>query len=66
MQVESCVFVIPYERTSLIGEVHKRARVLQERFEEDGVHYRLKLTTIEAANLQRMLQPRPVQDLDRS
>jgi GTP-binding protein HflX len=58
--------VIPYARTSLIGEVHKRARVLQERFEEDGVHYRLKVTTIEAANLQRMLQPRPVQKLERS
>jgi GTP-binding protein HflX len=47
--------VVPYAQTSVIGEVHKRARVLNEAFEEDGVHYQLKVTSTEATRLQRML-----------
>jgi GTP-binding protein HflX len=49
--------VVPYAQTALIGEVHKRARVVHEAFEDDGVHYQLKATSTEAAHLQRMLIP---------
>ncbi len=47
--------VVPYIQTSLIGEVHKRARVLSEDFKEDGIHYQLKIAASEAARLQRLL-----------
>lgn len=47
--------MVPYTQTSMIGEVHKRARVVSETFEDDGVHYQLKITSTEATRLQRML-----------
>ena len=47
--------VVPYAQTSMIGEVHKRARVVNEAFKDDGVHYKLKVTPTEARRLQRML-----------
>ncbi len=47
--------VVPYHQTSLIGEVHKRARVLYESFDDDGVHYRLKITKTEAERLRRVM-----------
>jgi GTPase len=48
--------VVPYTQSSLIGEIHKRARVLSESFEDDGVHYTLKIATVEATRLLRMLE----------
>ena len=47
--------VVPYAQTSMIGEVHKRARIVNEAFKDDGVHYQLKVTSTEATRLQRML-----------
>ena len=47
--------MVPYTQTSMIGEVHKRARVMSETFEDDGVHYQLKATSTEATRLRRML-----------
>jgi GTP-binding protein HflX len=47
--------IVPYAQTSMIGEVHKRARVVSEVFEDDGVHYQLRVTSTEATRLQRML-----------
>jgi GTP-binding protein HflX len=47
--------MVPYTQTSMIGEVHKRARVVSETFEDDGVHYQLRVTSTEATRLQRML-----------
>ncbi|NCG20281.1 MAG: GTPase HflX [Rhodobacterales bacterium] len=48
--------VIPYDKSALIGEIHKRARVISESFEDDGVHYRLKITAAEAQRLHRMMK----------
>jgi hypothetical protein len=48
--------VVPYDRSSLIGEVHKRARVVSESYEDGGVHYELKLSAIEAARIQRLME----------
>ncbi len=47
--------VVPYAQTSMIGEVHRRARIVNEAFKDDGVHYQLKVTSTEATRLQRML-----------
>ena len=47
--------VVPYSKSSLIGEAHKRARIISESFEEDGVHYVLKMTRVDAAELNRLL-----------
>ncbi|MFT7518484.1 MAG: GTP-binding protein HflX [Kiritimatiellia bacterium] len=49
-------FVVPYDQTALIGEVHKRARVVSETFKEDGVHYELQIAPTESARLLRMLK----------
>ena len=48
--------VIPYDKSALIGEIHKRARVISESFENDGVHYHLKITAAEAQRLHRMMK----------
>jgi len=48
--------VVPYDQSALIGEVHKRARVLSEDFEDDGVHYTLKLAADDAAHLKSLLK----------
>jgi len=53
--LEDLEIVVPYDKSSLIGEAHKRARIVSESFEEDGVHYRLKITAVEAAKLRRLL-----------
>lgn len=34
--------VVPYDRGSLIGEIRDHANVLDERFEDDGIHYHLR------------------------
>ena len=34
--------VIPYDKSALIGEVHAKAAVLAESFEDDGVHVRVR------------------------
>ncbi|OGQ91364.1 MAG: GTPase HflX [Deltaproteobacteria bacterium RIFOXYA12_FULL_58_15] len=53
--LEDLALVVPYAQTSMIGEVHKRARVVNETFEDDGVHYQLKVTATDATRLLRML-----------
>ena len=53
--LEDLELVVPYAQTSLIGEIHKRARVLSESFEDDGVHYTLKISATEASRLCRKL-----------
>ncbi len=53
--MEELSLVVPYSRTALIGEIHRRARVLSESFEDDGVHYRLRATPLESARLRGML-----------
>ena len=53
--LEDLEFLVPYDQSALIGEVHKRARVVSESFEDRGVKYQLKLSPIESARLQRML-----------
>ena len=52
--LEDMTLLVPYAQTALIGEVHKRARVISETFEDDGVHYQLKITATEAARLTRL------------
>ena len=54
--LDDLTFVVPYSQSALIGEVHKRARVVSETFEDDGVHYELKIATTDAERLQRMLK----------
>jgi len=53
--LEDLELIVPYDKSALIGEVHKRARVIRESFEDDGVHYNLKLTAIESAHLKGLL-----------
>jgi GTP-binding protein HflX len=53
--LDDLTLVVPYNQSALIGEVHKRARVISESFEDDGVHYQLKIATTEAERLLRML-----------
>jgi len=53
--LEELQMIVPYDKSSLIGEVHKSARVLNESFEDDGVHYRLRLTADESIRLQSLL-----------
>ncbi|MFT5680507.1 MAG: GTP-binding protein HflX [Myxococcota bacterium] len=53
--LEELSLIVPYSRTALIGEIHKRARVLSELFEDDGVHYQLKASPLEAERLRGML-----------
>ncbi len=53
--MDDLALVVPYARTALIGEIHKRARVLEEAFEPEGVRYRLKVSPAEAMRLRRLL-----------
>jgi len=49
--VEAELF-LPWARAALLGEVHASARVLEERHEGDGVHFRVKGRAAEVARLQ--------------
>jgi GTP-binding protein HflX len=53
--LEDVNLVVPYAKSSLIGEAHKRARIVSESYEDDGVHYELRMTQVDAAKLRRML-----------
>jgi GTPase len=34
--------VVPYDRASLVGEIRDQTSVLEERYEDDGIHYHLR------------------------
>jgi 50S ribosomal subunit-associated GTPase HflX len=53
--LEDLPLFVPYDNSAVIGEVHKRARVVSESFDDDGIHYELKVTAIEAERLLRWL-----------
>jgi GTP-binding protein HflX len=48
---EDVEILVPYDRGHVIGLVHENARVLEERFEDEGTVYRLR---VEAAGLARI------------
>ncbi len=35
-------FVIPYDQQAKVGLLHERCRVLEERYDEDGAHVRVR------------------------
>ena len=53
--LEDVSLIVPYGKSALIGEIHKRARVLSERFEDDGIHYQLKMSPLEASRMRELL-----------
>ena len=40
--MEEAEFVIPYDRQAGVALLHDRCRVLEERYEEDGAHVRVR------------------------
>ena len=40
--MEEVDFVIPYDRQAQVAMLHERCRVLEERYEEDGAHVRVR------------------------
>ncbi|MEQ1506919.1 MAG: GTPase HflX [Myxococcota bacterium] len=47
--------VVPYDRGALIGEIRESAQVLQESYEDDGVHYRLRADSGTLERLQGLI-----------
>jgi GTP-binding protein HflX len=49
-------FVIPYDRQAHVALLHDRCRVLEERYEEDGAHVRVRAPSALLEGLRRDLQ----------
>lgn len=49
--------VIPYASQKLIHELHEQGRVLEERFEEDGTHIRVRAPEAVLAGIRQRLAP---------
>ena len=49
-------FVIPYDRQAKVALLHERCRVLEERYEEDGTHLRVRAPEATLGALRRELQ----------
>jgi len=52
-------FVIPYDRQAQVALLHDRCRVLEERYEEDGAHVRVRAPSTLLEGLRRDLQADP-------
>ncbi len=52
-------FVIPYDRQAQVALLHDRCRVLEERYEEDGAHVRVRAPSTLLDGLRRDLRGRP-------
>ena len=48
-------FVIPYDRQAKVSLLHERCRVLEERYEEDGAHVRVRAPAAVLSGLRREL-----------
>jgi GTP-binding protein HflX len=48
--------VVPYNRQSLLGNVHENARVLEETYDEAGAHLRVRALPAEIARLRRAFE----------
>jgi GTPase len=48
--------VVPYDRQSLLGNVHENARVLAETYDEAGAHLRVRALPAEIARLRRAFE----------
>ncbi len=50
-------FVIPYDQQAKVGLLHARCRVLEERYEQDGAHIRVRAPASMLGGLRRELDP---------
>jgi GTP-binding protein HflX len=50
-------FRVPYDRQSMIREMHESGRVEEERYEEDGVHVRFRADSPTVERLRSVLTP---------
>ena len=48
-------FVIPYDQQAKVALLHERCRVLEERYEEDGAHVRVRAPASLLGGLRREL-----------
>ena len=51
-------FVIPYDQQAKVGVLHDRCRVLEERYEEDGAHVRVRAPAALLGGLRNELRTR--------
>ena len=54
--MQEAEFVIPYDRQAQVALLHDRCRVLEERYEEDGAHVRVRAPSTLLDGLRRDLQ----------
>jgi GTP-binding protein HflX len=52
-------FVIPYDQQAKVALLHARCRVLEERYEEDGAHIRVRAPASLLGGLRRELMESP-------
>ena len=53
--MEEAEFVIPYDQQGKVAVLHARCRVLEERYEEDGAHLRVRAPGSVLGGLRREL-----------
>jgi 50S ribosomal subunit-associated GTPase HflX len=54
--MEEANFVIPYDRQARVALLHERCRVLEERYEENGAHLRVRAPESVLGGLRREFQ----------